>query len=92
MKCKKCGAEMKRDNKVLTSHPPKYSYTCPDCGNVEYVTVGGETVFGDDASKNNNDNNNFLQGWVCPKCGGVMSPFQNTCPYCAPPVKLEVWN
>ena len=30
-------------------------------------------------------------GWVCPKCGAVMSPSQNTCPYCSPPYILKTY-
>lgn len=24
----------------------------------------------------------YSSGWICPLCGRVYSPFQDTCPYC----------
>lgn len=29
--CPECGAELKMDNTVLATYPPKYGYTCPKC-------------------------------------------------------------
>ena len=29
--CDKCGAEMHFDGVELTTYPPKYPYTCPEC-------------------------------------------------------------
>ena len=29
--CEKCGATMQFDGVVLTSWPPQYPYTCPEC-------------------------------------------------------------
>lgn len=26
----------------------------------------------------------YQTGWVCPKCGAVMAPWQNSCVYCRP--------
>lgn len=27
---------------------------------------------------------NYMQGWECPKCGRVYSPYTHMCPYCGP--------
>lgn len=29
----------------------------------------------------------YKQGWVCPKCGGVMAPHQSYCLFCQPQSK-----
>lgn len=29
-------------------------------------------------------------GWVCPKCGAVMAPTTNHCPFCAPPNHVTI--
>ena len=31
--CDKCGATMQFDGVMLTTWPPKYPYTCPECHN-----------------------------------------------------------
>ena len=34
--------------------------------------------------------NIYQQGWVCPKCGAVMSPNTNVCPFCAPGQNITI--
>ena len=38
----------------------------------------------DNKPNNNNVKHGGLQGWVCPKCGRVYSPFTSMCSYCVP--------
>ena len=33
---------------------------------------------------------NYQYGWICPKCGAVMSPDQKICPYCAPAFDVKI--
>lgn len=79
MKCELCGGKMKKDEMtIFTGNPPKEIYVCEKCHHNQYVNIGYY-------------NPNYQTGWVCPKCGSVMSPYQSTCPNCTPPQKLQIW-
>lgn len=85
MRCDKCGTEMVCDEtKILTSIPPQKEYTCPNCKNVAYKHIEPEWVSIPKPLP-------YQTGWVCPKCGAVMSPYQNVCPNCTPAQKLDIW-
>lgn len=70
MKCWKCGKDMK--NTIGGC------YHCQDCG------IGvNDCVFRNEEQSINKETY-YKQGWVCPKCGAVMSPNQPYCIFCKP--------
>lgn len=50
------------------------NYVCDDCGFTVNPGIG------------DNPNYDFVapQGWICPKCGAVLSPSTIFCPFCVP--------
>lgn len=96
IRCPKCGTTVNvNTSMILTSNPPCYEWTCPNCGEK------GNTKQGDVIAL---ENQVFIeattppktrscdipapqfiqQGWQCPKCGAVLAPNQSYCPFCSP--------
>lgn len=79
MKCLKCDREMIYDGCDY--------YHCDKCGAVAhdlvYRDIGKVRDFGFGTIQTEQTQPQFWkQGWVCPKCGGVMSPTQPYCIFC----------
>ena len=86
--CEICGEEFKFDSR---------SYICPKCREaiVKLRKTADSTANAMPANKSTATDTKstacdipakpFLQqGWECPKCGAILAPYQNYCPFCSP--------
>lgn len=66
--CPVCNHIMKKDGP---------SHQCEKCGYVE-------TLLPNVSANDTPPRVPKQYGWICPKCGGVMGPYESTCPFCRP--------
>ena len=96
IRCPKCGTTVNvNTSMILTSNPPCYEWTCPNCGEKGYTKQGDvialenqvfiEATTPPKTRSCDIPTPQFIQqGWQCPKCGAILAPHQNCCPFCSP--------
>lgn len=85
MKCPKCGEEMySTGSGVFDTVRGNYidaKYVCPKC-HYEVSENWNDLVYRAPLFQPDYSVTNY--GWICTKCGAVLSPLTNECPYCTP--------
>ena len=81
MKCPKCGKEMyssaSAGSDTARGNYIETKYICPKC---HYEVNFNDLVYRAPFFQPNYSVTNY--GWICPKCGAVLSPSTQECPYC----------
>ena len=83
MKCPQCGKEMYliANSGSDTSGNFEMKYVCPKCA-YEIKNTLNDLVYREPLFQSNHSVTNY--GLICPKCGAVLSPSTQECPYCTP--------
>ena len=84
MKCPKCGQEMYSMESGSDTERGNYvdtKYICPIC-HYEVSDKFNDLVYRAPLFQPSYSTTNY--GWICPKCGAVLSPSTTECPYCTP--------
>ena len=83
MKCPRCSEEMyssvSAGSDTARGNHIETKYICPKCN---YEVNFNDLVYRAPFFQPDNAVTNY--GWICPKCGAVLSPSTNECPYCTP--------
>lgn len=59
-------------------------------GHLCYTVSEEDALKAIEMARNEKQNNSVgLQGWVCPKCGRVYSPYTSMCKFCANDIKIN---
>ena len=96
MKCPKCGKTMyssvSAGSDTARGNYIDAKYVCPGCGYEVKTTTDdngmgmirnfNDLVYREPIFQPNDKVTNY--GWICPKCGAVLSPSIQECPYCTP--------
>lgn len=85
MKCPQCNEKMYL---IVNSCPDtrgnfEMKYVCPKCA-YEIKNAWNDLVYRAPFFKPDNSVTVTDYGWICPKCGAVLSPSIKECPYCTP--------
>ena len=87
MKCPKCGQEMystvSGGSDTVRGNYTETKYICPKC-HYEVIDNFNDLVYRAPFFKPDNSVTVTDYGWICPKCGAVLSPSIQECPYCTP--------
>lgn len=85
MKCPRCGEEMYSTicggSDTVRGNYTETKHICPKC-HYEVSDNFNDLVYRAPFFKPDNAVTNY--GWICPKCGAVLSPSTQECPYCTP--------